>query len=229
MLAIALSLCATATRAMPSVDPAAAKLFERAALVYGGARTIALDYRVTSDSAALPAAESGSLVWRKPQLYAQTFRYSAGNGHFAADDKQIYFTGVDGKTGRVNWKGEFGFWTSLPWEMPGNLQWLLRGQKIPMSNAQLRPLGAQKLEGVLCDGAILDLRRINGDTIRFWFARPTGLLMRESWAVALPDSDKIAQVQTRYFNIRLNPKLERGDFVRESEESAPLVDANIAG
>ena len=226
LIALALLLfCAPATRAAPAANPA--QLFERAAQVYGTAKTVALDYRVTSDNAALPTTESGSIVWSQPKLYAQTFRYSAGVGHFAADAKQIYFTDVEGKSGRMAWKGEFGFWTSLPWEIPGNLQWLLRGQKIPMLNAQLRPLKSQRIEGVLCDGALLDLRRVNGDTIRFWFARQTGLLMRESWAVALPDSNRIAQVQTRYFNIRLNPKLERRDFVREAEESAPLVD--VAG
>ncbi len=216
------SLYANANAA-PAIDPAATRLFERAATVYGNAQTIALDYRVTSDNAAVPAAEGGRIWWRKPKLYAQSWTYSAGRGHVAADEKQIYFTDVDGKSGRQSWKSEFGFWTSLPWPLPGNLEFLLRGQKIPMMNANVRSLPAQKLEGVWCDGATLDLRRVNGDTIRFWFARKTGLLMRESWAVKLPESDEVAQVQTRYFNIRLNPKLERGDFVRANEEVAPLL------
>ena len=211
-------LLATSTLANP------ARLFQRAATIYGAAQSLSLDYRITSDNqSAIPLDESGHILWRKPKLYAQTFRYSAGVGHIAADDKQIYFTGVDGKTGRQNWSGDFGFWTSLPWPIPGNLEPLLRGQKIPLGNAQLRALAPQKLEGVLCDGALLDLTKVNGDTIRFWFARKTGLLMRESWAVRLPDSTRIVWVQTRYFDIRLNPKLERADFVRPDEESAPLV------
>ena len=205
-----------------------ARLFERAAKVYGEAQTLTLDYRVTGDTPGVPVAESGRVWWSRPKLYAQSWTYSGGKGHFAADEKQIYFTDVDGKTGRTPWRGEFGFWTSLPWEMPGNLQALLRGQKISMRGAKLRALPSQKIEGVWCDGALLDLRAVNGDTIRFWFARETGLLMRESWAVALPDSDKIAQVQTRYFNIRLNPKLERRDFVRAEEEAAPFVNATGA-
>ena len=48
--------------------------------------------------------------------------------------------------------------------------------------------------------------------------------MRESWAVRLPDSTQIVQVQTRYFHIRLNPKLERRDFVRADEETAPVIE-----
>lgn len=209
--------------AAPAIDPAAAKLFERAATVYGEAQSLTLDYRVTSDNVALPAAESGRIWWRKPRLFAQSWSYSAGRGYVAADDKQIYFIDVDGRAGRQSWKSEFGFWTSLPYPLPGNLEFLLRGQKISMMNARLRLLPSQKLEGIWCDGALLDLRRVNGDTIRFWFARETGLLVRESWAVKLPDSDEIAQVQTRYFNIALNPKLERGNFVRAEEEEAPLL------
>ena len=226
LLLAAVATFASASRAQ--ANPAAAKLFERAATVYGDARSLTLDYRVTSNSSDLPAAESGRIWWSKPKLYAQNWTYSAGSGHVAADEKQIYFTDVDGKAGRQNWKGEFGFWTSLPWTLPGNLEFLLRGQKIPMMNASLRPLKAQMLDGILCDGALLDLSRSNGDTIRFWFARKTGLLVRESWAVKLPDSDKVAQVQTRYFHIRINPKLERGDFVRSEEEAAPLLEAPLA-
>ena len=211
-------LLATPTPANP------AQLFERAATIYGQAQTLSLDYRITSsDQNAIALDESGAILWRKPKLYAQTFRYSAGVGHVTADDKQIYFTGVNGKVGRTPWKSAFGFWTSLPWPIPGNLEPLLRGQKISMRGAVLRALPSQKLEGVMCDGALLDLKKVNGDTIRFWFARKTGLLMRESWAVALPDSAQIVQVQTRYFNIALNPKLERSDFVRPDEETAPLV------
>ena len=211
-----------ASPSIAQVDPNAARLFERAATVYGDARTIALDYRVTSNSSDLPAAESGRIWWRQPKLFAQSWSYSGGNGHVAADDRQIYFTDIDGKSGRQNWTGEFGFWTSLPWRLPGNLEFLLRGQKIPMGNASLRALPSQKIEGVWCDGALLDLRKSNGDTIRFWFARKTGWLVRESWAVRLPDSDEIAQLQTRYFGIKINPKLERSDFVRAGEESAPV-------
>ncbi len=221
----ALFTFATPAPAAPAIDPIAARLFERAANVYGNAQTLSLDYRVTSDRRDVPAAESGSIVWRKPTLCAQTFLYSGGRGHFAADAKRIYFTGVDGVSGRQSWKGEFGFWTSLPWELPGNLSFLLRGQKISMRDATLRPIAPRKLEGVLCDGALLDLKRVNGDSIRFWFARDSGLLMRESWAVRLPDSAQIAQLQTRYFNIRLNPKLEWRDFVRESEEAAALSES----
>ncbi len=228
ILVAAFAFCAPAANAAPAIDPAAARLFERAATVYGNAQTIALDYRVTSSSAAISADESGRIWWRKPKFYAQSWTYSGGNGHIAADDKQIYFTDVDGKVGRQSWKGEFGFWTSLPWPLPGNLEPLLRGQKVSTNGAQLRVLPAQKLEGAWCDGALLDLRKVNGDTIRFWFARKTGLLMRESWAVALPESNQIAQVQTRYFNIRLNPKLERRDFVRAAEETAALSEAPLA-
>ena len=207
------------------VNPAN-RLFERAASVYGEAQTLALDYRVTSNSSDLPAAESGRIWWRQPKMFAQSWNYSAGNGHVAADEKQIYFTDVDGRVGRQSWKGEFGFWTSLPWRLPGHLEFLLRGQKIPLMNASLRALKPQKLEGIWCDGALLDLSRVNGDTIRFWFAHKTGLLVRESWAVKLPESNEIAQVQTRYFHIRLNPKLERGDFVRADEETATISPAS---
>ena len=221
-LLAACAYCAAPARA--DVDPAAARLFERAATIYGDAQSVTLDYRVTSNSRDLPAAESGRIWWSRPKMFAQSWTYAAGSGHVAADEKQIYFTDVDGKAGCQNWKGEFGFWTSLPYRLPGNLEFLLRGQKIPLGNASLRSLKSQKLDGVWCDGALLDLRRVNGDTIRFWFARKTGLLMRESWAVALPESNEIAQVQTRYFNIRLNPKLERGDFVRPTEENAPLLE-----
>lgn len=227
VLAILLAACvgfATASKA--EINPASAKLFARAATIYGEAQTLTLDYRVTSNSRDLPAAESGRIWWRKPKLFAQSWTYSGGSGHVAADDKQIYFTDVDGKVGRQNWSGEFGFWTSLPWRLPGNLEWLLRGQKIPMMNASLRPLKPQKIEGILCDGALLDLSQSNGDMIRFWFERKTGFLVRESWAVKLPDSDKFAQMQTRYFNIRLNPKLERADFVRSDEEMAPISPAS---
>ncbi len=220
----ACALCAAPSRA--EVSPAAAKLFARAANVYGNARSLTLGYRVTSDNAALPAAESGRIWWSRPQLFAHTWTYAAGSGHVAADEKQVYFTDVDGHAGRRNWKGEFGFWTSLPYQLPGNLEFLLRGQKIPLGSASVRSLKPQKLEGVWCDGALLDLRRVNGDTIRFWFARKTGLLLRESWAVALPESNEIAQVQTRYFNIVINPKLERGDFVRAAEETAPISPAS---
>ena len=213
-------------QAAPATNPAAARLFARAATVYGDAQTLTLDYRVTSDSSAV-SAESGRVWWSKPKLYAQSWAYSAGQGHVAADEKQIYFTDVDGKNGRQNWQGEFGFWTSLPWPVPGNLEFLLRGQKIPMMNARLVSLPAQKVDGVWCDGALLDLRAVNGDKIRFWFARSNGVLVRESWAVKLPDSDKIAQIQTRYFHIRINPKLERGDFVRSDEESAVLFETII--
>ena len=224
LFTVGLANAAPTATAAPAAKPNPARLFERAATVYGEAQTLALDYRVTSDTPTVPIAESGRVWWNQPaKLYAQSWTYSGGTGHFAADDKQIYFTDVDGKSGRNGWSGEFGFWTSLPWETPGNLQLLLRGQKIAMRGAKLRALPPQKLEGVLCDGALLDLRAVNGDTIRFWFARQSGLLMRESWAVRLPDSDQIAQVQTRYFNIRLNPKLERRDFVRETEEAAPVV------
>ena len=216
---------APASGAAPAINPA--KLFERAAKVYGAARSLTLDYRVTSDSSAVPVAESGRIWWSQPKLYAQSWTYAAGSGHVAADSKQIYFTDIDGKVGRQNWKGEFGFWTSLPYSLPGNLEFLLRGQKIPLGNAGLRALPSQKLDGVWCEGALLDLRAVNGDTIRFWFARKTGLLVRESWAIKLPDSGKIAQVQTRYFNIRLNPKLKRGDFVRAAEETAPLVESTV--
>ena len=220
-----LAACALfAANARAQVNPNAAKLFERAANVYGGAQTLTLDYRVTSNSSDLPAAQSGRIWWSRPKLYAQSWTYTAGSGHVAADDKQIYFTDVDGKTGRRIWTGEFGFWTSLPYPLPGNLEFLLRGQKIPLGNASLRPIQAQKLDGVWCDGALLDLSKANGDTIRFWFARKSGLLVRESWAVRLPDSDQVAQLQTRYFNIRLNPKLKRSDFVYGDEETAPLFD-----
>ena len=201
-----------------------AKLFERAATIYGNAQSLSLDYRITSNNqAAIPLDERGQIRWSKPKLYAQSWTYSGGRGHVAADDKQIYSTDVDGKTARQNWSGDFGFWSSLPWPLPGNLEFLLRGQKISMRGAVTRPLPSQKIEGVWCDGAMLDLSRVNGDTIRFWFARKTGLLVRESWAVRLPDSTRIVQVQTRYFDIRLNPKLERADFVRPDEESARLV------
>lgn len=222
LLAAHAFFCANANAA-PAINPTAARLFERAATVYGDAQSLSLDYRVTSNNSALPAAESGRIWWSKPKLYAQIWNYSEGSGHVAADDKQIYFTDVDGKVGRQNWKSEFGFWTSLPWPLPGNLEFLLRGQKIPLMNASVRPLKSQKLDGVWCDGALLDLSQVNGDTIRFWFARQSGLLVRESWAVKLPESNQIAQVQTRYFHIRLNPKLERGDFVRADEEAAPLM------
>ena len=202
-----------------------ARLFERAARVYGGAQTLSLDYRVkSSDQNAIALDESGEIWWSQTKLYAQSWTYSGGRGHVAADDKQIYFTDVDGKSGRRNWSGEFGFWTSLPWPIPGNLEPLLRGQKIPMGGAPLRALPPQTIEGVLCDGALLDLKQVNGDTIRFWFARKTGALVRESWAVRLPESTQIVQVQTRYFNIRLNPKLQRRDFVRADEESAPQLE-----
>ena len=212
--------------AAPAANSGAARLFERAATIYGEARSLTLDYRVTSNRPDVPAAERGSIAWRKPDFYAQSWTYSGGSGHVAADAKQIYFTDVNGKTGRTNWKGEFGFWASLPWSLPGNSEFLLRGQKISMRGAILRALPPQTLEGVPCDGALLDLRAVNGDTIRFWFAHKSGLLMRETWAVRLPDSDQIAQVQTRYFNIRLNPKLKRADFVRPDEERAPVVAAD---
>ena len=214
--------------AKAEVDLTSAKLFERAATIYGSARTLTLDYRVTSNSRDLPAAENGRIWWSQPKLFAQNRITVSGSSHVAADDTQIYFTNVDGQVGRQSWCGEFGFWTSLPWPLPGNLEWLLRGQKISMMNASLRPLKSQKLEGILCDGALLDLSKSNGDTIRFWFARKTGFLVRESWAVRLPDSDEIAQLQTRYFNIRLNANLERSDFVRSSEETAPIVAVEVA-
>ena len=220
-----LAVCAIFVVPSRAQNNPAARLFERAANVYGGAQTLTLDYRVTSNSSAVPA-ENGRIWWSKPKLYAQSWTYAAGSGHVAADDKQIYFTDVDGKVGRRNWTGEFGFWTSLPHPLPGNLEFLLRGQKIPMLDARLASLPAQKVDGVWCDGALLDLRAVNGDTIRFWFARKSGILVRESWTVKLPDSDQFAQVQTRYFNVRLNPKLERGDFVRAAEETAPLVEPN---
>ncbi len=214
-------------QAAPATNPA--KLFERAATIYGDAQSLSLDYRITSDNqAAIPLNERGQILWSKPKLYAQSWTYSGGRGHVAADDEQIYSTDVDGKSARQNWSGDFGFWTSLPWPIPGNLEFLLRGQKISMRGAVTRPLAPQKLEGILCDGATLDLRRVNGDTIRFWFARKTGLLMRESWAVWLPDSTQIVQVQTRYFNIRLNPKLERRDFVRAEEETALLLEQPLS-
>ena len=226
VLAFTLSF-ALPTQAAPALK--AAKLFERAATVYANAQSLSLDYRITSDNqTAIPLDERGQILWSKPKLYAQSWTYSGGSGHVAADDKQVYSTDVDGKVARQNWSGDFGFWTSLPWPIPGNLEQLLRGQKISMRGAITRPLASQKIEGIMCDGALLDLRHVNGDTIRFWFARKTGLLMRESWAVRLPDSAQIVQVQTRYFNIALNPKLERRDFVRAGEETAPLLESPLA-
>ena len=217
------SILAAPTHAAPATNPA--QLFERAAKIYGNAQSLSLDYRITSaNQTAIPLDERGTILWSKPKLYAQSWTYSGGRGHVAADDKQIYSTDVDGKAARQNWSGDFGFWASLPWPIPGSLEQLLRGQKISLRGAVTRPLPSQKIEGILCDGALLDLRRVNGDTIRFWFARKTGLLMRESWAVRLPDSTQIVQVQTRYFHIRLNPKLERRDFVRADEENSPLLE-----
>ncbi len=215
------------TQAAPAINPA--MLFERAATLYGNAQSLSLDYRITSDNqTAIPLDERGQIRWSKPKLYAQNWTYSGGSGHVAADDKQSYSTDVDGKSARTPWSGDFGFWTSLPWPIPGNLEQLLRGQKISMRGAVVRTLPPQKIEGVMCDGALLDLRRVNGDTIRFWFARKTGLLVRESWAVRLPDSTQIVQVQTRYFNIRINPKLKRRDFVRADEEAAPLFEQPLS-
>lgn len=226
-------LCLVLLTTMPAsaAPDASARLFERAWRVYGEAQSLALDYTVTSDSSALPALERGAILWRKPDFYAQTFAYDAGAGHFAADAKQIYFTQVDGVAGRYAWHSlaRLGFWNDLPWDVPGHLTLLLRGQKLyGANNWNLRALPSQRIEGVWCDGALLQERAGNGDSIRFWFAHGDGTLRRESWRVALPDGH-FANVQTRYFNIRLNPKLERSDFVRAAEATAPVVDPDAVG
>lgn len=213
--------------AAPDVRPAAARLFERAAQVYGGAQTVSLDYQTTSDAPAYPAVERGTVVWAKPDLYAQTFVYAAGSGHFAADADTVYFTRIGGQSGRTPWKSYFGFWNDLPWDVPGHLADLLRGRPLfssAMAGLQLRVLPARDIEGIWCDGALLDLSKVNGDSIRFWFARKSGALRRESWSVKLPDGGGFAHVQTRYFKVRFNPKLERADFISNAEAQAPLVD-----
>lgn len=208
-----------------SIEPAAARLFERAARVYGDAATLALDYQTSCNYPQLVAPERGSIRWRQPDFYAQSFEYSAGSGHFAADPKAIYFTQIDGQSGRFGWKSKLGFWGFLPWELPGHLQILLRGGAFfsaSMPNLRVSVLPAQTIDGALCDGVLLDERARNGDSTRFWFERATGVLRRESWSVKLPDCDQFAQVQTRYFNVRLNPKLERADFVSDAEAVAPM-------
>lgn len=209
------------------VDPGAARLFERATRVYGTAKTLSLDYRVTCDAPALQMEESGRVCW-KPGFYAQEFRYARGRGHFAADADTVYFTRTDGASGRYAWKSFFGFWNSLPWPVPGHLAQLLRGQKLLGGAGRTKVLPAQTIEGVPCDGVWVDLGA-GQDKFRLWFARRDGTLRRESWLVVLPDIGQTVWVQTRYSALHIGAPLERADFITPAEVAAPLVDPDALG
>ena len=221
LLALCAAMAASAHAAATDVAP----LFERAAKVYGQAQTLSLDYRVFCDAPAWQMEERGHISW-KPGFYAQDFIYARGHGHFAAQTNAknagtIYFTRTGGQSGRLPWQSDFGFWASLPWDVPGHVEALLRGRRLGAGAAQVLP--AQKVDGVWCDGVAVDTGA-GQDKFRFWFARRDGTLRRESWRVVLPDGGKAFWVQTSYSAIRVNAPLERTDFVAPAEENAPLVD-----
>ena len=208
------------------VDPAAAALFERAERTIGAAQTLTFDYQIRSNAPAYPP-ESGHIQWQTgaATLLSQTFVTTAGTGHVFADAITIYYTRFDGQSGRYPWKSRLGFWGALPWQMPENLERLLRGRKIYATSTpglRLQILPAQTVEGVLCDGALLDETASGGDQTRFWFERATGLLRRESWTVNLPESPVQVWVQTRYTRAQINAVIAPDSWASSAERAAPM-------
>ena len=209
------------------INPAAAALFERAERAIGAAKTLVFDYQIASNAPAYPA-ESGHIQWQTgaATLLSQTFVTTAGTGHIFADAITIYYTRFDGHSGRYPWKSRLGFWGALPWQMPENLERLLRGSKIYASSTpalRLQILPAQTVEGVLCDGALLDESASGGDQTRFWFERKSGLLRRESWTVNLPASPTKVWVQTRYTRAQINAVIAPDSWASSAERAAPLL------
>ena len=221
-----------------AVEPGAARLFARAAKVYGNAKTLSFDYQArVSDGA---KGESGSVKWMRPNFYAVTQTAASGaTGHAASDGKLMYVTAPKGMVARFALPADRTYLQVLGIDPPMYYFTEFVGGTNPLKTSihqelvsSIKALPAQNIGGAPCDGLVMQFVTPNPiyegmarGSIRMWFDRKTGLVARQSWSFALEEAPQIVKTTTTdYTSVKLDAPLGKADFFRPDELAAPLTE-----
>ena len=221
-----------------AVEPAAARLFERAAQVYGGARSLSFDYQVRVSTG--EKAERGSIKWARPSLYSvDQIQANGGKGHAASDGELMYVTSPKGQQARFALPEGRTYLQVLGTDPPlYYFDEFVRGIN-PLKTsvhdalvASIKALPAQKIDGATCDGLIIQFKTPNplydgmaSGSIAMWFDHKSGLVKRQNWSFSLEESpETVSTTTTDYTQVKLNPTLKKSDFIRAGELKAPVTE-----
>ena len=217
-----------------AIAPQAARLLDRAAKVYGSARSFSFSYTTRVPEQKQPT-EKGRVLWMRPAMYSHTLDRGDGPAHFAIDGQSVRYTTRSRKQGRFLIGKGRTFWQAVPMKPPMYYLASFTAGKSPLQDEidaefvrSVGVLESQKIGGATCDGVVIQLRTPNPfyegmvrGSVRLWFDRATGLTRRQSWSFLKAGDPGVKTTTTDYLT-KLNPALQAGDFLLKGEKDAPL-------